>query len=196
MAGRDHHEELPVAQRLGLFLARVDELLDTRMVRQGGLNVGFSVNADRVKGTSFEFREPDEDDLRSFLLTFRQFVSGNESVFVNRVHTVCWQCISSDQLKAELSRAQHNWRTATRTGSIQYVENGISNSPEKVLDLWINGHYFHNDRRKVAELSRLTGFGALLTRQIFLSYLVEATRYILLLRNVIVVARKEGLLVT
>lgn len=194
MPGRHINQELPAAQQLSLFLARVEELLNTRMIQTGGLDIGFSISADRVKGSSFEFREPHEDDLRSFLLTFRHFVSDNEPVFVNRIHAVCWQQLNSDKLKAELSKGQAYWRTAGRHGPLAYVEDGDSYSPVKMLDLWINGRYFHSDQRKAAQLAQLSAPGLLFTRQILLNYIIEATRYILLLRNVIVVARKEGIL--
>jgi hypothetical protein len=55
-----------VLDSLGLFLWRTDELLNTRVLRQGA-PLNWTIKYDRLRGTRFSATEPDPDDLRSFL---------------------------------------------------------------------------------------------------------------------------------
>jgi len=79
--------------QLGLFVDRVEQLRTTRAVR-GGLNSEMSINYHRMHGMQFRLTEPDEEDIRSFLLTFRQFVSEKEPVFVPSTYNICHKHIS------------------------------------------------------------------------------------------------------
>jgi hypothetical protein len=44
------------------------------------------------------------------------------------------------------------------------IENGRPLEPERIMDLWINGIYFHNDRRKAQAINRLAASSVLSTR--------------------------------
>ncbi len=50
--------------------------------------------------------------------------------------------------------------------------------PEHIADLWINGHYFHDDSEKAQELRRYVPHNILFVRPEFLNFIVEATRVI------------------
>ena len=99
---------------LELYKARVEELRRTRLIRQG-FNPGITLRWERMKGLQFESREPDEEDLRSFLLTFRQFVSEQEPVFLNRIYNLCHKHITSDELRNYLVKSREIWKNAQRS---------------------------------------------------------------------------------
>jgi hypothetical protein len=67
--------KLTTRQRLELFVSRSEELQNLRLVRQGiraNYNLSWSADDGKLVHTS---NEPDEEDFRSFLLLFRQFIS-------------------------------------------------------------------------------------------------------------------------
>jgi len=132
--------------------------------------------------------------LRSFLLTFRQFVSDKEPVFVNNIASICWQDLRSDKLRGRLQDARRQWREACRGGPLRVVIDEDHLSPAEAMDLWINGKYFHNDKRKAERIERLDPMGLLLARHVFLNHIITATNYVTFLGQVIVVARRQGLL--
>lgn len=93
-----------------------------------------------------------------------------------------------------MRRARERYRAALRRGSLQFVLNDRHLEPESVVDLWVNGRYFHNDRRKAAALDALDPTSRVFVRHVFLDVLVETTKYAVFLANVIVIARRDGLL--
>lgn len=182
-----------VLEQFKLFRARVEQLSRTRLIRNG-FNPGITIRWDRMQGLRFESREPDEEDLRSFLLTFRQFVSDNEPVFLTRIYNLCQQYLTSDKLKGRLIKSREYWKQVQKNIGIKLVFNKRELTPEYVTDLWINGYYFHNDENKMSMLRRLLPHERMLVRNQFLNFLLHATQQIFYVRNIITVALKEGLL--
>lgn len=186
--------DLAPSEILNLFLARADELVSTRLVTSGGLSTSFNMKFERMKLGTFSISNPDEEQLRSFLLTFRQFVSKGEPILIDAVHNRVWQALAAGNLREQLAEARDHWKQQRRRGPMALIMDEVTYTPEFILDLWINGYYFHNDSRKAETLRRLDPVGGLFVRHVFLDHLVEATRYVVFLRNVIRVARSEGLL--
>jgi hypothetical protein len=69
-------------QRLIRYAQRVEELRSRGLFRE---KAGYkhSLNWNAVKGMSVRLDMPDEEDFRSYLVTFRQFISPSEPVFFN-----------------------------------------------------------------------------------------------------------------
>jgi hypothetical protein len=133
--------------KLSLFVERATELGNARLLKTGGLRTDWSVTFG-PGGTEATTYDPDEDDFRSYLLTFRQFVSDDEPIFVNRVASILWQRITDDEFRF----------------------NGERLRPEGLLDLWINGIYFHNDAAKAEKLKRLDGTAGTFARTYSLTW--------------------------
>ena len=62
------------------------------------------------------------------------------------------------------------------------------------MDLMINGVYFHSDKRLEKTAQELNWLGEQFVKYVLVSYLIEATRYVLFLREVIIVSRAQGVL--
>ena len=138
--------------------------------------------------------EPDEEDLRSFLLGFRQFVSDNEPVFFRKIANVLWIRLTGDEARQQLSAARSQFKESAEHGPMKLITDSHSFTPETALDYWIDGDFFHNDRRKRQVLAHLDKTSSILVRQIKLNLLVDTTRYITFLANVAIIGRREGLL--
>lgn len=183
-----------VQESLELFVQRAEELLNSRLILNG-FGTSLSFGMDRVKGLTFSSKQPDEELLRSFLLTFRRFISENETVFLFKIFNLCQRHLNSDRLKNYLIEARQNWSQQVhsgRTGGVNYKLNGIQISPETITDLWINGYYFHDSPDKLRDLEKLLSDNRVLVRHIFLDHLVEAVRFISYTRFIVTVAFREG----
>ena len=187
-------EKLSTYERLELFSCRVAQLGEMRLVRRG-INSQFTIRWDTVsQRLSYHALEPDEEDLRSFLLLFRQFISKKEPVFINRIFSDCLRFLGSDELKDELNKAKGEWkRVLTGMAGFKMVVDSQNLTPEYVLDLWINGEYFHNDPEKARELRRLMTDQIPLVRIQLLSALPSLTQVILYIGNVVTYSLMEGL---
>jgi hypothetical protein len=187
--------DLSTRERLELFTQRVAELRDRRLVRNG-MNTRYTVSWTQVSRLlTQQTIEPDEEDLRSFLLVFRQFISDREPVFISRAFNDCLRLLDSGDLREQLAQAQEAWRNAFRgMGALHVTIDGRNLTGEYVLDLWINGYYFHNDSNKTAELRRYIATQDLpLVRFQFLSALAALTDIILYLGAVVEYSLREGL---
>jgi hypothetical protein len=128
--------------------------------------------------TIFRSVEPDEEDLRSYLMTFRKFVMQNEPLYIEYVHGLCYKHFTSDELKDHIRDCQQGWKTYVLQSGIKLNINGTNVQPAYIADLWINGPYFHDDTAKAEELKRHGPHTILFVRHEFLNFVVEATRVI------------------
>jgi hypothetical protein len=169
-------------------------VIRTRAVRDGALGVEMNLNFGINRPFSVTHLETDEETLKSFLLSFRPFISNDEPIFVNRVYNTCWPVLRSDDLKARMVKGREHWTNSARNGPFRLVINNEHLSPEHLTDLWINGPYFHNDKRKAKTIDRLDPMGTIFARQAFINHLIPATNYVIDLGQIIVIGRAQGLL--
>lgn len=191
MPRRGSSASLSIREQLELYTARVEQLWRTRLL-QNGLSPSFSMKWDYVQGLRFESSVIDEDDLRSFLLTFRQFISNDEPVFLFRVYNLCYQHFTSDELKEYLVKSRETWQQELQRGGIRLNYNGHNLSPEEITRIWINGFYFHNDPEMRRMLESLLPHENMLVRHIFLDHVTEATKRVIYVARLIIIALREG----
>lgn len=184
-----------VLDQLELYRVRVEELKRTRLIRRG-FNPAITIKWEKMQGLRFKPEEPDEDDLRSFLITFRQFIAKREPVFLYHIYNLCQKHLTSNKLKDFLIKSRKIWREIDTNTGMKLVYNGRQLTPEYVTDLWINGYYFHNDSEKMSILKSLLPHENMFIKHQFLSFLVEATRQVIYVGNIITVAIKEKMLKT
>jgi len=142
----------------------------------------------------FETEWPEENDLRSFLLTFRHFIANNEDVFLNRIFNLCQQKLTDDKLRKYLAGEQKIWKKVHETVGLDIVYQGKRQTPEQITQLWLSGTYFHKDEDKRSVLRGLPYPQLMLFRHQFLSYLVEATRIIFYVDRIVEKVLTEDLL--
>jgi hypothetical protein len=180
------------ADRLSVFLQRADYLADSALVKHS-LGGQLTMSARQGQPMQWSSIEPSEPELESALLRLRPFLNEREAVHLSAVHNACYQAIRSDELRGYLVEARAEWSRAQRQGILALEVDGRQLTPEHVMDLFINGWYFHGDEAKRAELEALLPEVALLTRHIFLDYLYRAIEQVLYVAEVVREAKREGL---
>lgn len=174
-----------------LFAERTEELSRMRILSRQGLTNEWSISAGRGQPLVFRAVQPDEDDLRSYLLAFRKFVSEGEPVYWRYILGLCLKHFTSDNLKARVRECQQGWKEDVQRSGIRLTVNGRELLPEYLADLWINGHYFHDDPEKMKVLQDLVPAAMLFARPQFLNFVSDATRVILASGHIIKVALRE-----
>lgn len=192
MVGSSSRNLINVTEQLGLFRFRAKQLEEARLLRNSA-SFGLTIRASSTEGMSFSSQEPDEEDLRSFLLSFRQFILNDDPVYLFKIYNLCQKHITSDKLKKYLVQSREAWKKGLKKGGINLIFNEREITPEYVIDLWINGWYFHNDIEKLTKLQRLLPHEHMLVRQHFLSSLLEATWHVLYVAHIVTVALRDGL---
>jgi hypothetical protein len=179
-------------EHLELFVARVDDLSQTTLIQSNGLVNEWSLSFAHNQPTVFRSVQPNEDLLRSYLLSFRKFVSKDEPVYVGYIHGLCHRHFTSDELKARIKDCQHGWKQTIAQAGFKMELYGKHFTSEHIADLWINAHYFHDDPEKAKELSRYAPPAVFIVRQEFLNFVVETTRVVGSSGYVIKQALREG----
>jgi hypothetical protein len=180
------------AKQLETLVKRVEILRRLPLVAKGQ-GVGWSLNVSQAKGMLVSVKLLDENDLRSFLVTFRQFIAPKEDIQLNKVYKTCIAGLkSNNDLKERLLEARNTWRDALRSaGSIEFEENMYSG--EKAARLWMNGYYFHSDLKQYEYLEKLLSHNWPYIQLHFGNFVVDATRVIIYTGNVVEYARKNSL---
>jgi hypothetical protein len=178
--------------QLECFLHLVERLGQKRLMKTAGLQPEFSFRFHHEHGAMFAAREPDPEDLESYLLPFRQLLLQKEPASLGRINNILAQGLTNDELRSWLDESRQQWKRALQYGGMRLVIRGKEITPEYATDLWINGYYFHTTQ-KLEELKNFTGpFEDILVRNRFLNNVYDATMYALNLRNITMIAVREG----
>ena len=179
-------------RQLETFVKRVEELRRLPLVT-AGQGVGWSLNVSKTRGMSVSVKLLDENDLRSFLLTFRQFIAPQEDIQLNKVYKTCIAGLkTNNDLKERLFEARGMWKEALgKAGNIEFEEQ--MHSGERAARLWINGYYFHSDLEKYEYLEKLLSQNWPYIQMHFGNFVVDATRVIIYTGNVVEYARRNHL---
>ena len=114
---------------------------------------------------------PEEESLCPLLMSFRFFFGNDEPSNLNRVLNILGRHCRDDRLDAILGSLRLRWKHALFQNAMQLSFNGKPLSAARILDLWLNAHYFHSDPAKRETLETVS---RMLTPQFLKYMLVEA----------------------
>lgn len=178
-------------EQLELFKERVDELNSTRLVASG-FYLTSRIGWREDEGLKIEQPEVDKDDLRSFLTVFRHFISNDEPTYLFSIFSICHQYLNNENVKNKLIELRKAWKTALENNGIRFTLNKKEIKPEELMDIWINGWSHHNDQEYRKFLKTLIPYEENFIQIFFLDALVESTKVILYVGNVVTIALKEN----
>jgi hypothetical protein len=181
----------PAHDTLGRFVYQVDQLRTRRVLTEKDLRSAMTMKFEKGRPLTMQYHRPDEEDLRSYLLDFRKFVSPREPVHLNRVLNVAHRHITSDEIVAELAKARADWKKALKSGDVQFFTNEEAYPPERIMDLWINGSYFHDEPDKRRQLEALSPAG--FPHWLFINAVVTTSQLVIYFGHVFKIVLREGL---
>lgn len=183
--------EEPVTDTLRRFVYLADRLQTRRIVQEEDLKSTLHLHGGTNQPLQVSHHMPDEEDLRSYLVDFRMFTMEREPVFIRRIFNLAYCHITPDEYAYRLAEAREQWKESMASGDIAFVINGRALQPENLLDLWINGYYFHSEPEKARKLEALAKVN--LTRWLFINVLVRASQLVLLTAQILKVSLRENL---
>ena len=139
-------------ERLELFLKRAHELERLRFYPKR--------NDWQVVCTApYESTFPDDEELRSFLLSLRHFFLKRDPVYLDEIWSLALERLDDPELKAWALKNCERTRCA-REGLFRYTIAAKEYGPYDVFDIYINAGLFHNDPDKLKFWAGLTPFMA------------------------------------
>lgn len=179
------------SEKLKLFVDKVNELRDTTLMRENGLHYKFNIHGERNEPVKYLLDEPDEGELRDYLMTFRRFVS-NEDVSLNHILNICQKRLTTDELKKQIPTVRQMWSETRQHSGLKLIMDGKEVSAEEISDMWLNGQYFHDDLAHREFLKSLSPFIYTDLRAKFLNFVIQASRVILYMGVLVNTALQDG----
>ena|SRR5215469_2588937 len=166
-------------EKLELFVSKVNELQDTRLIMKG-FNIEQKLHGERGQPVEFELQQPDEADVKEYLLTFRHFISEGEDVFLNSIFNICHRRLTSDEMKKNIAQARQLFELVKQQNVVSFRVNGSELTPLQVADMYLNGKYFHNDLEHQQQLDNMPPLIADTRRYQFLNFVINASKIVFL----------------
>lgn len=183
--------------KLDLFLRRFEQLERTRFYSNPKLkNIQYKIKGEKVdKGfqTRFEIKVPDEETIKSFLLSFRVFYMEGEHTNFYSICNLLYKKILDKKVRNDLVTIRSNYTKALNASFIRINFLGKSYSPKDIVDLWLNAEYFHTDIEKVKELDKIViSPGKSLFFYLLIDAVTTLTNQISMLKEIIVWATSDS----
>lgn len=168
-------------QQLELYVKRVRELVECRVIKEGKFNYRFKFSANFETDLAEVTHEmPDEDDLRSVLLTFRLFIANKEPIYFHKIRNVAYKLLRTDlsEQRTFLEEYKRYWNTVMSNNDVQTVGSDKELTSEDILKIYINGKYFHNVLEYQQELERFEESRVRLDKMSFFITIIDLTKVI------------------
>lgn len=175
-------------EALKLFITRAEELFTTSLGKKG-ISTKYHASRDDINGTVSTLKGPDEEELRSYLLTLRQFLLKEEPIFLNRIYNICRRRANSEDLKNNIKQARQYWKKQQEHNGLIVMIDGNKVKAIEMCNWWINGKYFHNDMDYQEKIAKADQISQDVYRLHFLTFVIDASEHIRYLHNII----SEGL---
>jgi hypothetical protein len=121
-------------------------------------------------------------------------VGKGEPATLDQVANILLRHLEADRLREFIIESRDTGRRERKAGAMCLVIDGRDYGPERVLDLYLNGRYFHTDEVKARDLDSVGAMGQRLTRQQLNAMLVAGVNYAGRLRWALLTSRRGGLL--
>lgn len=145
--------------KLDLFLRRFEQLERTRFYSNPKLkNIQYKIKGEKTDEgfqTRDEVKVPDEETIKSFLLSFRVFYMEGEHTNFYSICNLLYKKILDKKVRAALITIRSNYTKALNTSFVSINFLGKSYLPKDIVNLWFNAEYFHTDIEKVKELDKI-----------------------------------------
>jgi len=171
--------------RIEIFLKRVEELKNTKIVREG-YDSGFTLKWTKESGVlNFQFNQPDEDLFRSLLLSLRHFLQEKEPTFINRIYNICHRCLTNEKHRNYLVKSRKFLNEAMKSTGVHLNIDQKHFSPSYVWDIYINGLYFHGDAEKSDVILKLSEHEKNLVKNELYGFVNASIKQIIYVSNIV-----------
>lgn len=166
---------------LNLFIEKAEELKGCDLLKAGH-KLSFSIKASDNQGAATTSL-PREEQLRSFLLVFRNFYSPGEEIHFPKVCRILINNLEDEDMKKKISNVNAIYDQTLAKSPVLLIENSNLLTPNDVVRRWLYGFYHHTDTEKRAKVDGW-GFAAGLLKMEFISTVFNLARCVIWLSQI------------
>jgi hypothetical protein len=179
-------------EKLKLFIKRSHELQETN-IAMGNYTIIHKKESDPIFPIETCLTQPDEPAVKDYLLSFRQFISEEEDVYITGIMNICYKNLQNEDMKQGVAYLRALYKTLQNNRSLIFIYNNVEYTPESITKIFVNAHYFHNDLDGQMLLNSLPPFAFNFFRSSFLQFLNEVSKVIVCLSHDIEKSFEENL---
>ena len=144
MATRD---ELDAAR---LFVEKANRLLNSSFLKEAEGNMGWTLSGNKDEAVKIEHRGPRWESVEAFVLTFRFFLQGSDSISIRQMAKVFSSDLATPSERKRFYEVQENVN-AYLDGLSMFKEGSQTMSRREVMDVFIYGGMSHATPGKKAK---------------------------------------------
>ncbi len=133
-----------VVERFELFVSTFDELIKLKYAQlTDDLQINFEISSKKpmVVETS---GLGDEEEFRSFLLTFRKFFLQTDGIEINRIYQDCVRHFTNETWREYIIDARDQWKKRQKITRVPLPYKGRFYTPAEIFDKWV-AYFFHTN---------------------------------------------------
>lgn len=145
------------------------------------VNLSLKVNYKEGQAGEVIFKRPDDKTIKAFLMDFRPFYIQHEQInFLSICKALEFQLRQNDypKLNDKVKNVRKSWNKLLKrngdniSGGYQYVMHGKKYNDWEIIELWMNGKYFHPTDKKQQKHKELQQFSfSPLEQMAFMSFI-------------------------
>jgi len=137
--------------KIRIFKSRTEKLLSNSLIQDGfDWSIGLQIDQ---QGPSFSFQLPSDEAVDSLLMRFRHFWLQSEPCNIIVILNIISRYVPDTRGISE--SLKESWRMGM-LHSTNIIIDDVPLKTEKLIDIWLNAEFFHNDQnKKKTELDNL-----------------------------------------
>ncbi len=138
-------------KKIRMFKIRAEKLLSNTLVRDGfKSSADFRINDEGPSFSSFQL--PSDEAFESLLMRFRHFWHKREPCNIFNILNIVNRYVPD--ARSSTQSLKKSWEKGLFYSTSIIIED-VPITSEKLIDLWLNAEFFHNDQDKQTELDNL-----------------------------------------
>lgn len=162
------------------FITICKKLASSRFIKEAK-NIKFSLSC-KDESAKITIGDFDEDFLRSFLIDFRKIYLTKEKTNFLRICNLIKKLSKDNEIINNAEKCQERYKYFLKNSTIGFTINEDAQKPEKIIDDWLHGSYFHEDENKKLVIDNLY-IGSLIHKTIFLNTVMDLVHVSIVLSN-------------
>jgi hypothetical protein len=138
-----------------VFKVKAELLFQCSLITNNQGAIACNISAKAGEPTKFTVSLPNEDSLKSLLVSFRPFYLNNEPSNFNRVINIIKKYCRDTEIQVIADSYIDGWKHALFNNVIQVSDKDGLITASRIFDLWFNGHYFHSNEDKNEKLQSI-----------------------------------------
>jgi hypothetical protein len=173
------------------FVDRTEKLRRLAIFR-GGLAATFEISGPLGGPARASASEPEPEMVEALVAVLRPLILQSGGTSIGRVFNLCWRDLDDSELRRRLEEVRAAWKHAQKAGVLKLVINDEHWRPEIAADRIINAYYAHDDAEKRLRLRELGAVETMLTRTVFIGFLVQSANAAIQVATVVRTGLRDG----